>query len=198
MEYRGGTRVKITHHHLAVDFTHDGNLVSVSVYTEVAAEGKRFEEGAALVGDGDGFTTFGTEEEYFEIGETYHDDGLGKEVLFGKAFLDGVLKLETGEACDVDLSKDRELDVAVDINEVGTAAVGGVAVDGVATDVEGFCDFLIVDGSKNIDVKFVVGAYYCLEFVFQFYLATVAHVLEVVDLTGGDARGEGERRNKGC
>ena len=98
----------------------------------------------------------------------------------------------------MDLAKDRELDVAVDIDEVGTAAVGGVAVDGVATDVEGFSDFLIVDGSKNIDVKFVVGAYYCLEFVFQFYLATVAHVLEVVDLTGGDARGEGERRNKGC
>ena len=44
MEYRGGTRVKITHHHLAVDFTHDGNLVTVSVYTEVAAEGKSFEE----------------------------------------------------------------------------------------------------------------------------------------------------------
>ena len=84
----------------------------------------------------------------------------------------------------MDLSKDGEVDVAVDVHQVVALFVGSTVAEG-----EGRGQFLLVRiRGGDDDAQLVIGGDGGFKFVLDFDLAAMGHVLEVVDPAGGDAR----------
>ena len=159
----GGARVELTHDHFAVHFAHHADIVASNVEVEVAQHGDGFEEGAAFVGDVEYAALTATEEENLEVVEANHDEGV-----------------VAGEAFDMKLSENGEVDVSVDVDQVVALFFGGAIAE-----VEGVGQFLFTGGADD-DAEFVVGSDGGLEFVFYLNLRAVGHILQVVHSAGSD------------
>ena len=176
----GGARVELTHDHFAVHFAHHADIVASNVEVEVAQHGDGFEEGAAFVGDVEYAALTATEEENLEVVEANHDEGVVDIAAAAESAGEGVLELEAGEAFDMKLSENGEVDVSVDVDQVVALFFGGAIAE-----VEGVGQFLFTGGADD-DAEFVVGSDGGLEFVFYLNLRAVGHILQVVHSAGSD------------
>ena len=91
VEHIGRTGVEIAHGHTAVDFAEDCNFGTVGELVEVSRKGEGFKECATFIGDRDGFSSVGAEEENLECVETDHHIGVFDKVSVDESFGNGVL-----------------------------------------------------------------------------------------------------------
>ena len=91
VEHIGRTGVEIAHGHTAVDFAEDCNFGTVGELVEVSGKGEGFKECATFIGDRDGFSSVGAEEENLECVETDHYIGVFDKVSVDESFGNGVL-----------------------------------------------------------------------------------------------------------
>ena len=156
IEDLGGAGVQVAHGHLAVHFAQDRDLLPVGEDIQVAGQGEGFQEGAALVGDGDRLAAVGAEEEDLEVAETGHDEGLADVVAFDQHLLDLFLEFQAGEAGGVDLAEDGKFDISVLVDEIGQILTSRLTdINGCAADVERPCQVCVKTGYDN--VQFIIG-----------------------------------------